>query len=65
MISFFRFRWNYLFLFCVIIVEGNFSADELDNMINIAYEMMTSTTRANLNIPFGKILSMFNEKAIT
>ncbi|CAK73383.1 unnamed protein product (macronuclear) [Paramecium tetraurelia] len=64
-IYFFRFRWNYLFLFCVIIVEANFSNDELDNMINIAYDMMTSTTRSNLNIPFGKILSMFNEKAKT
>ncbi|CAD8165872.1 unnamed protein product [Paramecium pentaurelia] len=65
MISFYRFRWNYLFLFCVIIVEANFSADELDNKINIAYDMMTSTTRNNLNIPFGKILSMYNEKAKT
>ncbi|CAD8067761.1 unnamed protein product [Paramecium sonneborni] len=64
-IHFFRFRWNYLFLFCIIIVEANFKADQLDNMINIAYEMMSSTTKTNLNIPFGQILRIYNQKAQT
>ncbi|CAD8155258.1 unnamed protein product [Paramecium octaurelia] len=64
-LSFLRFRWNYLFLFCALIVEAKLKQDELDSVLDVAYNMMQNTNRANLNRTFDQILVELNAKAST
>ncbi|CAD8152675.1 unnamed protein product [Paramecium pentaurelia] len=64
-LSFLKFRWNYLYLFCALIVEARLQQEELDQILDIAYDMMQNTNKANLNKPFDQILAQLNEKANT
>ncbi|CAD8153074.1 unnamed protein product [Paramecium octaurelia] len=64
-LSFLKFRWNYLYLFCALIVEARLQQEELDQILDIAFNMMQNTSKANLNKTFDQILAQLNEKANT
>ncbi|CAD8149614.1 unnamed protein product [Paramecium pentaurelia] len=64
-LSFLRFRWNYLYLFCALIVEAKIDKEQLDTILDIAYDMMQNTNKANLNRTFDQILAQLNVKANT
>ncbi|CAD8063098.1 unnamed protein product [Paramecium sonneborni] len=61
-LSFLKFRWNFLYLFCALIVETKLQSQELDQILEQAYDMMQSTTKEELNKSFDQILAQLNEK---
>ncbi|CAD8067004.1 unnamed protein product [Paramecium sonneborni] len=61
-LSFLRFRWNYLYLFCALIVETNLQLEELDQILELAYDMMQNTNKVDLDKTFDQILAQLNQQ---
>lgn len=55
-----RFRWNYLYLFMSLIVDTSIPEEDLELIINKAFEMLKNTGRGDLYQSFDKLLERLN-----